>query len=129
MIATIAARFILSPWIRSRSQKCLGYRPVLLWMARRLIWLLQAPFRRRFGFRQRRARIEGRPILVHRCLPVLLQIKYSSQVNMGPGHYLGFSGYLKSPLEIITRALHVPVHGGDLRKNEQRSAGIFIFFV
>ena len=98
-------------------------------MARRLIWLLQALFRRRFGFRQRRARIEGRPVLVHRCLPVFLQIKYSSQVNVGPGHYLGFSSDLKSPLEIVARALHVPVHRGHLRKNEQRPAGILIFFV
>src|ERR1700693_5566848 len=48
---------------------------VLLRMAWRLIWLLQASFRRRFGFRQRCASIERRPILINRRSPVLLEIK------------------------------------------------------
>ena len=87
------------------------------------------PFGRCLGFGQSRASGHGRPVVVHRRLPVFLQVENSSQINMGPGHHLRFVRDFQRALEIIARALHVRIMRGNFRQNKQRPARVFVLFV
>jgi len=101
----------------------------LLRLRRRIVSLLKSSLGRRLDLRQSAARIQCRPVFLHRALAVFLHIQNPAKINMRPSHHLRIFRSFDRSLEIILRSIPILVGHGHFRQDKQRPPLVADFLI